>query len=56
MVLEYKGARDANSADTDEKRAVGELWERSGGGVFLLVEKERDGMDIRAQLVDKLGS
>jgi len=31
FVVEYKGERDAISPETDEKRAVGELWERSGG-------------------------
>ncbi len=54
FVVEYKGARDADSPETEEKRAIGELWQRRGGGLFLMVERERHGMNIRAQLVDKL--
>ncbi len=52
FIVEYKGARDANSPETEEKRAVGERWEQSGGGLFLMVEKERDGMNIRDQLLN----
>ena len=56
FVVEYKGERDADSAETEEKRAVGELWERSGGGLFLMVEKEKNGLDIRGQLMAKLAA
>ncbi len=56
FVVEYKGQRDADSAESDAKRAVGELWERSGGGLFLMVEKEKDGRDIRGQLMAKLAA
>lgn len=59
FVVEYKGALLAGAGvdDTNEKRAIGRLWEsRSGGkGVFLVVEKVIDGRDMRAQMLDKVG-
>ena len=57
LVIEYKGAHIADSRDTDEKRVVGRLWEQSsnGKGLFLVVERELDGKDMRTQLMDKLG-
>lgn len=56
FVVEYKGAHLADAADTDEKRAIGALWERvSGGkGLFLLAEKEVDGRDLRRQMLGKV--
>jgi type III restriction enzyme len=56
VVVEYKGEMLAGEGieDTNEKRAIGELWERSGAGLFLMVEKERGGLDIRGQLMAKL--
>ena len=55
LVVEYKGARDADAADTREKRAIGELWERKseGKGLFLIAEKTVDGKDVRGQLMQK---
>jgi type III restriction enzyme len=55
FVVEYKGARDAESLDTGEKRAVGALWEKSTGGkgLFIVAENEVDGKDVRVQLVEK---
>ncbi|MGE3150286.1 MAG: hypothetical protein AB7K04_14600 [Pseudorhodoplanes sp.] len=59
FVIEYKGALLAGAGvdDTNEKRAIGRLWEsRSGGkGAFLVVEKVIDGRDMRAQMLDKVG-
>ena len=57
LVVEYKGARDADAADTREKRAIGELWERKsdGRGLFLIAEKTVDGKDVRGQLMEKTG-
>jgi type III restriction enzyme len=57
FVVEYKGELLAGvgNEETNEKRAVGELWERSGGGLFLLVEKEIGGMAMREQMLAKLG-
>ncbi len=58
LVVEYKGARDAESSDTAEKRAVGELWQRTsnGKGVFIVVEKSVNGRDMRQQLLNNIGS
>ena len=58
LVVEYKGARDADSPDTTEKRTIGELWQRTshGKGVFVLVEKSVNGKDMRQQLLDGIGS
>lgn len=58
FVVEYKGALLAGAGvdDTNEKRAIGRLWEsRSGGrGAFLVVEKVIDGRDMRTQMLDKI--
>lgn len=56
LVAEYKGARDIQSDDTREKRTIGELWERHSGGkgLFIIVEKSKDGKDMRAQLAEKV--
>ena len=56
LVAEYKGARDIKSDDTREKRTIGELWERrsNGKGLFIVVEKSKDGKDMRAQLAQKI--
>jgi type III restriction enzyme len=58
FVVEYKGALLAGAGvdDTNEKRTIGRLWEnRSGGkGIFLVVEKDVAGRDMRAQMLDKL--
>ena len=57
VVVEYKGAHLADGADTNEKRTIGELWERKSGGrgLFVIVEQTRDGMDMRQQLMEKIG-
>ena len=56
LVAEYKGKRDIKSDDTSEKRTIGELWERRSGGkgLFVIIEKEKDGKDMRAQLAAKV--
>ena len=56
LVAEYKGARDIKSDDTREKRTIGELWERrsDGNSLFIVVEKSKDGRDMRAQLEEKI--
>lgn len=55
MVVEYKG--DHLVADSDEKRAIGELWQKASGGqgIYVFLEKERDGRDPRRQLLAALG-
>ena len=56
FVVEYKGAHIAEGSDTAEKRTIGELWERQsrGKGIFLMAEKQRDGMNVREQLRQKV--
>lgn len=56
FVVEYKGDHLIDSADTDEKRAIGALWERTAGGkgLFLMAEKLADGRDVRGQLKVKV--
>lgn len=54
LVVEYKGALNIE-ADSNEKKTVGQLWERTGGGLFLWVEKDVDGRDMRRQMLHKLG-
>ena len=57
FVVEYKGAHIAERSDTAEKRTVGELWERQsdGKGIFAVVERQLDGLDMRGQLSKKIG-
>ena len=56
--MEYKGALLAGPGvdDTNEKRAVGRLWETHSGGLFIVVEKQVRVLGMRAQLLEKLGS
>ncbi|PQZ47121.1 restriction endonuclease subunit R [Ochrobactrum sp. MYb15] len=56
LIVEYKGAHLSDTADTDEKRTIGELWERQseGQGLFLIVEKQVNGQDVRGQMQAKL--
>lgn len=56
FVVEYKGAHLTDAADTDEKRAIGVLWEKASGGnvLFLMTEKLVDGRDVRGQMKSKL--
>lgn len=60
FVVEYKGALLAGSGvdDTNEKRAKGRLWEArsEGKGLFLVVEREVGGRDMRSQMIDKIGA
>ncbi len=57
LVVEYKGAHIADSSDTAEKRAIGELWQRTshGKGVFVVIERSVNGRDMRRQLIDGIG-
>ena len=52
LVVEYKGAHIAEGSDTAEKRTIGELWQRKsdGQGLFIVVEKDVDGKDVRQQV------
>ena len=52
LVVEYKGEPYATNDDSAEKRAIGEAWAHASGGhgLFLMVEKLLDGLDVAAQL------
>lgn len=56
FVVEYKGAHIAEGPDTAEKRTVGALWEQrsEGKGLFLMAEKQHDGLDVSDQLRGKV--
>ena len=54
FVVEYKGEKYATTDDSHEKRAVGALWEKAGGGLFLMVEKMKHGLDMKGQIAAKL--
>lgn len=58
FVVEYKGALLAGAGvdDTNEKRSIGRLWEQKSGGegLFLVVEKEVAGRDMRGQMLEKV--
>ncbi len=58
FVVEYKGAFIAGTADTREKRTIGELWERNSGGkgLFMIAERLSNGKDVRRQLMEKIGA
>jgi type III restriction enzyme len=51
-VVEYKGGHLVGSADADEKRKLGELWAARSGGkaLFLMAERQRDGMNVAQQI------
>jgi len=56
LAVEYKGAHLANS-DTDEKKQVGEQWEKTSDGrcLFLLaVKTDERGRDVKQQIADKI--
>ncbi|WP_263367954.1 DEAD/DEAH box helicase [Edaphobacter bradus] len=57
LVVEYKGDGFATNDDSNEKRALGELWEKRSNGrcLFLFAEKKLDSMDVSAQIRQKLG-
>ena len=52
LVAEYKGEVYATNDDSAEKRAVGQAWAQAsnGQGLFLMVERMVDGLDMAAQL------
>ncbi len=56
LVVEYKGGHLADGADTNEKRLIGELWERQSQGraLFIVVEKSAAGKDMRGQIISKI--
>jgi type III restriction enzyme len=52
LAVEYKGGHLVGSADADEKRKLGELWAARSGGkaLFLMAERQRDGMNVAQQI------
>ena len=54
-VIEYKGAAYASNDDSRSKIRVGNLWEAlsKGRGAFIFVERTRDGLNMRDQLLAK---
>ena len=56
LIVEYKGAHLSDAADTDEKRAIGALWEKASGGkgLFIMAERQTNGMGVREQLTAKV--
>ncbi len=57
LVVEYKGEAYATNDDSREKKAVGAAWQRasSGQAVFVMVERELHGQDMRQQLLRAVG-
>jgi len=58
FAVEYKGAHlaDEGNRNTNEKRTVGQLWEKLSGGksLFLMVEEAVEGKDMSTQMLSKL--
>ena len=54
LVVEYKGAHLV--ADSLEKQAIGQLWQKSSEekGIYVFAEKERNGMNVKAQILEAL--
>lgn len=58
LVVEYKGEQLKDSEDTKNKRLVGYRWESLSRGkcLFLLAEKDKDGMSVTEQIESKICS
>jgi len=51
--IEYKGEQLKTNDDSKEKNLVGELWQRSNGGKFLMATKrDSGGRDLATQIKD----
>jgi type III restriction enzyme len=52
LVVEYKGGNLVGAPDAEEKRKLGELWATRSGGkaLFLMAERQRDGMNVAQQI------
>ena len=57
LAVEYKGEPYKTNDDSREKKAVGAAWQRASAGqaVFVMVERELQGQDMRQQLVRAVG-
>lgn len=58
LVVEYKGAHLIDSADTREKKQIGDLWQAKSGGnaLFIIAEKFRDGMTTAEQINEAINN
>lgn len=56
MVIEYKGAHLIDNTDTKEKSTIGNLWESKsdGKGLFIIVEKNKNGLNMSEQIENKI--
>ena len=56
VVIEYKGSHIATSEDTKEKEIIGQIWEKQSErrGLFMIVEKEKDGKSMEQQIKEKI--
>jgi type III restriction enzyme len=57
-VRAYRSAvRGGGMDDTNEKCAIGRLWEQNsdGRGLFVIVERQLGDLDMRGQLLNKIG-
>ena len=56
LVIEYKGGLTATTDDTKEKEVIGLIWEKQSDkkGLFLIVEKEKDGKTMEQQIREKI--
>ena len=56
FVIEYKGAHLVDSPDSKQKDNVGQLWEERSNGkaLFLMAEKEKDGLNVSEQIKKKI--
>ncbi len=50
FVVEYKGDNLVSNDDSREKRLVGERWAQTTGHVFLMLEKQLNGLNMQQQL------
>ncbi len=50
FVVEYKGDAYATNDDSREKRLVGERWAQTTGQIFLMLEKQLNGLTMQQQL------
>lgn len=50
FLVEYKGAHLVGAPEAKEKRILGDLWARTTGGVFIMVQKVKHGMNAAEQL------
>jgi len=57
FVVEYKGAYLIHDPQTEQKRNIGRLWEEKSKGkaLFLMAEKEKDGLNVYEQIKRKIG-